>query len=379
MSFPPATYHETSSSGRHITSPEYSESYELYPTYDYDSNSMPCNKEEIRAFSKLLLPVVYSLICIVGFVGNIFVVLTFTFYKRTKSMTDIYLLNMAVADILFVLTIPFWTVYRAKEWIFGDFMCKLVQSVYKINFNCSMLLLACIGIDRYIAIVQATRSFRCRAIMLTYKRIICVFVWIFSVLLTSVTYIFNTVYPHNNINGIKWVCEPQYKIEAAGTWKILSLSTQVLLGFLLPFLIMVFCYSLIVKTLLQAHNSQRHKAIRVVIAVVVVFLVCQIPYNIVIIVKAAKLSNECADQKLLAYAQLITEALAFLHCCLNPALYAFVGVEFRNYFLKIMRDIWCSSKKYMTGRSSLRLSSDVYLSRGTSEVYDDRHISSFTM
>ncbi|KAJ1155133.1 hypothetical protein NDU88_007868 [Pleurodeles waltl] len=379
MSFPPAVYDETSSLGTHATYPEYSDVYEHYPIEDYDSNSFPCNKEEIRTFSKLLLPVVYSLICIVGLVGNIFVVLTFTFYKRTKSMTDIYLLNMAVADILFVLTLPFWTVYRSKEWIFGNFMCKLVQSVYKINFNCSMLLLACISIDRYIAIVQATRSFRCRAMMLTYKRIICVFVWIFSVLLSSVTYAFNTVYQHNNINGAKWVCEPKYTLGAAATWKILSWSTQVVLGFFLPFLIMVFCYSLIVKTLLQAHNSQRHKAIRVVIAVMVVFLVCQIPYNIVIMVNAAKLSNGCAAEKRLAYAQVISEALAFLHCCLNPVLYAFVGVKFRNYFLKIMRDIWCLSKKYVTGRTSLRLSSDVYLSRGTSQIYEDRHISSFTM
>ncbi|XP_069465112.1 C-C chemokine receptor type 6 [Ambystoma mexicanum] len=381
MGFSPTPHATTSDAVTEIT---------IWSEYDidtdtnlvYDSDATPCDQQKVRDFAKQLVSTVYPFICILGLVGNIFVVLTFTFYKRAKSMTDIYLLNMAIADILFGLTIPFWTVYHADSWIFGDFMCKLVQGVYKINFNCSMLLLACISIDRYIAIVQATRSFRFRAMTLTHKGTICLFVWMFSVVVSSVTYAFNQAYEHNNSNGPRCVCEPNYEGQDARTWKTVSLAVQVLLGFFLPFLIMFFCYAFIVRTLLRAHNFQRHKAIRVVIAVVVVFLICQIPYNLVILLSLIKLSranDQCAFKKQMAYAKVVTETLAFFHCCLNPVLYAFLGVNFRNYFLKIMQDIWCLGKKYVTGPRSSRVSSDACVSRKTSEVYDERHISSFTM
>lgn len=64
----------------------------------------------VRSFSGLFVPVAYSLISICGLLGNVLVVVTFAFYKKAKSMTDVYLLNMAVAGILFVLTLPFWAV-----------------------------------------------------------------------------------------------------------------------------------------------------------------------------------------------------------------------------------------------------------------------------
>ncbi|GAB0186982.1 centromere protein J-like [Grus japonensis] len=123
-----------------------------YPYYsDYASLIMqPCSKLEVRNFTKAFLPVAYSLICIIGLVGNIFVVMTFTLYERTKSMTDVYLLNMAIADILFVLTLPLWAVnYAADKWIFGDFICKMTRGIYAINFSCGMLLLAFISVDRF--------------------------------------------------------------------------------------------------------------------------------------------------------------------------------------------------------------------------------------
>ncbi|XP_029450099.1 C-C chemokine receptor type 6 isoform X12 [Rhinatrema bivittatum] len=352
---------------------------------DYDSSELAiqCNKKDVRNFTKIFLPVAYSLIGVLGLIGNILVVVTFTFYKRAKSMTDVYLLNMAIADILFVTTLPFWAVSHADSWIFKDFMCKLVKGIYAINFNCSMLLLTCISIDRYIAIVQATRSFRFRATTLTHKTAICLVVWTVSILISSITFIFSASYEHHNVDEHKTICEPRYNVGTSpNIWKLTTLGLQVLFGFLFPVLVMCFCYSFIIRTLLETHNSQRHKAIRVVIAVMVVFLVCQVPYNMVVLVHALGFFNKeksCLEEKQTAYAMFITEALAFLHCCLNPVLYAFIGIKFRNYFLKIIQDLWCLSKKYITVNHTSRFSSDVYPSRRTSEVCDTDNGSSFTV
>lgn len=340
----------------------------------------PCSKLEVRNFTKAFLPVAYSLICIIGLFGNIFVVMTFALYERTKSMTDVYLFNMAIADILFVLTLPFWAVnYAADEWIFGDFICKMTRGIYAINFSCGMLLLAFISVDRYIAIVQATKSFKLRARTLAYSKLICLAVWISSILISSSSFLYSESYRFSN--ETKEICDHRFdRLSESTMLKSLLLWLQVAFGFFIPFIFMIFCYAFIVKSLQQAQNSKRNKAIRVIVLIVAVFLVCQVPYNIVLLMTAVnmgKIDKSCDSDKIMAYAKYTTEAIAFLHCCVNPVLYAFIGVKFRSYFVKLMKDLWCKRYKKDNKRSS-RSNSDTYHSRQTSEILTDNG-SSFTM
>ncbi|XP_030708814.2 C-C chemokine receptor type 6 [Globicephala melas] len=349
--------------------------------YSLDVDSFLCSLQEVRKFSGLFVPLAYSLICVSGLLGNILVVVTFAFYKKAKSMTDVYLLNMAVADILFVLTLPFWAVNHATgEWIFSNVMCKLTRGIYAINFNCGMLLLTCISLDRYIAIVQATKSFRLRSRALAHHRMICLVVWVVSIFISSSTFMFNQKY---KLQGSD-VCEPRYHtVSEPIRWKLLVLGLQLLFGFFIPLVFMIFCYMFIVKTLIQAQNSKRHRAIRVIIAVVLVFLACQIPHNMVLLVTAVNLGRtdrSCSSERLLGYTRNVTEVLAFLHCCLNPVLYAFVGQKFRSYFLKITKDLWCVKRRQKSlGFSCSRLHSDTLTSRQNSETADNDSPSSFTM
>lgn len=158
---------------------------------------------------------------------------------------------------------------------------------------------------------------------------------------------------------------------------------ELLFGFFIPLLFMVFCYLFIIKTLVQAQNSKRHRAIRVVIAVVLVFLACQIPHNMVLLLTAAnmgKMGRTCSSEKVLAYARNVAEVVAFLHCCLNPVLYAFIGQKFRSYFMKIMKDVWCMRRKSkVPGFLCARVHSESYISRQTSETVENDNASSFTM
>lgn len=361
---------------------DYTESVSIV-YYTPDENDLLCSLEEVRQFSRKFVPIAYSLICVFGLLGNILVVITFAFYKKAKSMTDVYLLNMAIADILFVLTLPFWAVTHATgKWTFSNDVCKLMKGIYAVNFNCGMLLLACISVDRYIAIVQATKSFWFRSRTLAHSKIICLVVWVLSLVISSPTFVFNQKYNMQNSNV--YVCEPKYDQESDPImWKLLVLVLQLLFGFFVPLVLMVFCYMFIVKTLVQAQNSKRHRAIRVVIAVVLVFLACQIPHNIILLMTAANLgrvNRSCGHEKLMGYTENVTEVLAFLHCCLNPVLYAFIGQRFRNYFLKIMKDMWCVRRKHkVSSFPCARVNSEAYISRQTTEIVGNDNASSFTM
>uniref|UniRef100_A0A8D3ECQ7 G-protein coupled receptors family 1 profile domain-containing protein n=1 Tax=Scophthalmus maximus TaxID=52904 RepID=A0A8D3ECQ7_SCOMX len=317
-----------------------------------------CIRRENR-FSSVLLDelhflYVHSVIFVLGFLGNSLVIVTYAFYKRTKSMTDVYLLNVAVADLLFVLSLPLIVYNELWSWPMGPVACKLLRGSYSVNLYSGMLLLACISADRYIAIVQARRSFRLRS--LAYSRLICALVWTFAFLLSVPTFYFYNWSPH-------YVCEFSFMDDdAARTTKVAVPSTQLAVGFFLPLLVMISCYSAIVVTLLRARNFQRHRAVRVVLAVVAVFLVCHLPYNVALFHDTVSMFQQqtCEASDALQVAKTVTQTVAYLHCCLNPVLYAFVGVKFRNHFLRIVQDLWCLGKRYIAPRRFSRVTCDFF-------------------
>ncbi|XP_067853016.1 C-C chemokine receptor type 9-like [Heptranchias perlo] len=317
----------------------YNTEYSTYYDFDEESNGM-CRKSDVRQFAQYFLPPFYIIVFVLGFVGNILVVVIYAFYKRTKTMTDVYLLNLAIADLLFLCTLPFWALDAKSEWIFGNFLCKTIKSIYKINFYSCMLLLTCISIDRYIAIVKAIKAYASKSKILLHSKLISLIVWVTAVMLSLPEFCYSLKDEAQRTCSIVY---PEKILKAAG------FAVQVTVGFFLPFAVMTFCYSMIIWKLLQAKSFQKHRAIKVIVAVVGVFVLSQLPYNSIVIVQAMDAVNititDCKILKNLDIATMITKSMAFLHACLNPFLYAFIGVKFRQDLLKMMKDIGCVSQQ----------------------------------
>ncbi|XP_057715794.1 C-C chemokine receptor type 6 [Corythoichthys intestinalis] len=338
--------------------------YNLGPEDDADIEL--CNLD-VNPFEVIIQTYMHSLICAFGLVGNILVVATYIFYKRTKTMTDVYLINVAVADLTFVLALPFIIYNEQHSWPMGTVVCKVLRSAYSINLYSGMLLLACISGDRYIAIVQARRSFGARSSALIYSRIICTAVWGCATALTLPTLIYTDRYEEASLDSvtIHVMCELVFsKDETAKLIKKLVPCLQMAIGFLLPLAVMLLCYSRIMCTLIRAQSSQRHKAIRVVLAVMVVFIGCHLPYNVTLLNQTLALFKQrgCQGERFTLKVLAITKSIAYLHCCLNPILYAFIGSKFRSHFRQIVIDLWCFSRKYIYPARSSRGTSDVCIS-----------------
>ena len=136
-----------------------------------------------------------------------------------------------------------------------------------------------------------------------------------------------------------------------------------MVGFLLPSAVLIFCYSCILRRLrCGSQGLQKQKAFRVIVAVVVVFFLCWTPYNITLMVDTIHANNStdsCGVRSSLDKAKIITSTVGYLHCSLNPILYAFVGVKFRRQLLDILRTLGCklkTSAKFQSGVSSKRSS-----------------------
>lgn len=317
-------------------------------TMDYSSFPVLCVKATNRNFRLWFMPTFYSIICFLGLAGNLLVILTFLYFKRLKTMTDVYLLNLSFADLLFALTLPFWTANSITTWVLGVAVCKIMNAVYKVSFYSSMFLLSFISVDRYFAISKAVSAHRHRSRAIFLSKVSSAVVWALALIFSIPEMAFTNV--NNN------TCTPYSS--NSDPLRIGFQATQIVLAFFLPLLVMTFCYSSILVTLCQARNFERNKAIKVILAVVLVFLVCQLPYNLILFWITIETGRggikDCEYDNRILYATDVTQCVAFLRCCLNPFVYAFVGVKFRYDLLKLLKDFGCMSQerffRYTCGR-----------------------------
>ncbi|KAG7488582.1 hypothetical protein MATL_G00036270 [Megalops atlanticus] len=148
-------------------------------SYDYEYVTL-CPKRNVNHLSAVYLPTFYHCIFLLSLLGNGLVLYIIYKYEKLNSMTNIFLLNLVISDLVFASSLPFWATYHASEWIFGSALCKMVSSVYYIGFYSSILFLTLMTLDRYLAVVHALTALKRRRN--TYACISSAAVWFVSVL-----------------------------------------------------------------------------------------------------------------------------------------------------------------------------------------------------
>ncbi|KAM5153166.1 C-X-C chemokine receptor type 4 [Mantella aurantiaca] len=287
-----------------------------------------CTNDDNKDFNRIFLPTVYSFIFLLGIIGNGLVVLVMGYQKKSRTMTDKYRLHLSVADLLFVFTLPFWSVDAAIGWYFKDFLCKAVHVIYTVNLYSSVLILAFISLDRYLAIVHATNSQGSRKLLA--DKIVYAGVWLPAILLSVPDLVFAGVRDENGY----YMCERFYPSENRETWTIGFRFLHIMVGLLLPGLVILICYCVIISKLSHSKGHQKRKALKTTVILIVAFFACWLPYYICLTIETFDLLGlirfDCQMDQTIHKWISITEALAFFHCCLNPILYAFLGAKFKT-------------------------------------------------
>ncbi|KAL4616936.1 C-C chemokine receptor type 4-like [Arapaima gigas] len=98
--------------------------------------------------SAMFLPVLYSLFFVIGFIGNGLVFWVILARVKLCNMTDVCLLNLAIADLLLLCTLPFLAHYSRADWVFGDGMCKMLMGTYYVGFYSGIYFVTLMSIDR---------------------------------------------------------------------------------------------------------------------------------------------------------------------------------------------------------------------------------------
>ncbi|XP_054071409.1 cysteinyl leukotriene receptor 1 [Rissa tridactyla] len=294
-------------------------------------DNLSCH-HSIDDFRNRIYSTLYSMISIMGFVGNGVVLYVLIKTYRQKTAFQVYMLNLAVSDFLCVCTLPLRVIYYVHKgnWFFSDFLCRISSYALYVNLYCSIFFMTAMSFFRCIAIVFPVQHIN----LVTEKKakFVCIGIWIF-VTLTSAPFLQNGTYQHGN----KTKCfEPPENTEKKTLVVILDF-IALFVGFIFPFIVITICYTMIIRTLLKnslkKNQANRKKAVWMIIIVTATFLVSFTPYHILRTVHLHMLwlkNTSCEDTIYLQKSVVVTLPLAASNCCFDPLLYFFSGGNFRK-------------------------------------------------
>ncbi|KAL3869066.1 hypothetical protein ACJMK2_041793 [Sinanodonta woodiana] len=288
--------------------------------------------------------ILYFVVFVLGLVGNILVCYSVCQSKHLRTVTNYFLVNLAIADFFVILIcLPPSVVHTiAESWFLGLTMCKLVQYLQHVSVFVSVLTLAAISVERYMAICHP----------LTFKgtkfktRLALIIIWIIS-LSAAVPELHIMVLLHDDVipaslNPLLSSCIPgdanmelQYQI------------TITVAFYLFPLSVSAFAYIKIARCLWSSGemvnlnmrgNSAinqlraRQRTAKMLIVVVIVFCLCYLPVYSLNIFRYMGLMRQIQNDDILVVLTLTAHWLCYFNSAINPVIYNFMSGKFRSQF-----------------------------------------------
>ncbi|XP_078657371.1 somatostatin receptor type 2-like [Branchiostoma floridae x Branchiostoma belcheri] len=289
--------------------------------------------------TKIISPTVYGLVTVVGLLGNSLVIYMLLGFTKMKNASNFYVLNLALADVLSMLGVPFTSASTAIErWVFGRAMCKIVQSVDALNMFSSVFNLAVLSVDRYLTIVCSHSHAHLRRPKVAL--VVSLSVWVAAILVTIPVIIVSDMIPRGSGEYECTLIWPDNVV----FWHKAFTSYTFVIGFVVPLAVICISYLMVVRHLRQntsAHTAvarvsvrMRVKVTRTVTAMIVTFVVCKLPFHLCQLVSLATTLHPTLGLLVVFHTAM---AMSYVNSCVNPILYAFMSQRFRESFRAALR------------------------------------------
>ncbi|XP_041826712.1 proteinase-activated receptor 2-like [Melanotaenia boesemani] len=300
------------------------------------------------SLTTVFIPIVYIIVFAVGLPANGMAIWVFLFRTKKKHPSSIYMANLALADLLFVIWMPLKIAYHfnGNNWTYGEPLCKVFVSFFYGNMYCSVLFIACLSVQRYWVVAHPMSSQR-RNNKIALG--VCLSVWAFIWLTTTPLYLYNhtakikdpNITTCHDVNIIKDPMDPFPSVKLPYFYFIF----MGLVVFLVPCVVIIVAYILLLRALgntmeESTASKSRQKAVVLIIIVLVTFLVCFIPSNIMLVVHYSLLKDGGINNGYGFY--ITTLCLTSLNSCLDPFIYYFVSDEFRDH---VKNTLLCRSSR----------------------------------
>uniref|UniRef100_A0A8B9YYS7 Complement C3a receptor 1 n=1 Tax=Buteo japonicus TaxID=224669 RepID=A0A8B9YYS7_9AVES len=262
---------------------------------------------------------IFIIVIIIGIPGNGLVIWV-AGLKMKRSVNIVWFLNLAVADFICCLSLPFSIVHLVlhEHWPYGWFLCKVIPSVIIFTMFASVFLLMTISIDRCLLVMKPVWCQNHRTVK--FISLICSGIWILAFIFCCPVFHYRETSTHDG----KTECD--YSVSIA---LVVINITRAVFGFVLPFGTMAVCYALIAFRMRANQFHKPHsRMLRTIVLMVAAFFICWAPYHVVGILSLVPTLGTGLSESLILWDHL-SIALAYANSCINPLLYVFVGRDFR--------------------------------------------------
>lgn len=304
-----------------------------------EDHFLPCKRPEM-AVSELVFMILYAVVGIVGILGNTLVIYVVIRFSNMQTVTNMYILNLAIADECLLIGIPFLiATMKMHNWTFGVGLCKAYLVSTSITQFASSIFLLVMSADRYIAICHHVNSPRYRTP--TVSRLVSTVAWLASALIMLPIIIYGTAIEHEDQPGqftcnIEW---PESHNHSGLSFTLYSL----ILGFAIPLSFIMTFYLLVIRKLRKvskrtSHKSQNkrrshRKVTRLVLTVITVYILCWSPHWISQVSLITWPPEKCYT-RLHVTMFLFFGCLGYCNSAINPILYAYLSDNFKKSFMK---------------------------------------------
>lgn len=304
-------------------------------------NCYPSENPEKKIFVALHLAVI-----LIGIPSNIFFLFVSYRFIRQKNELGVYLFNLALSDLLFITCLPVWIQFALHDtWIYGKTACVVCVFLLYTNFYTSAVLLSCIAVDRYLAIVHPLQfsEFRKRRIAVS----VSIAAWIFTVVFNAITVHPNSVYKEDEDYS---VCLDIFPLPSQQKWVNVA---RFVVGFLIPALVVGFCYWKIcsdVKKNQTLGSTERRHVFKLLGGISLTLYMCFGPVHIMMVLRV--LLEECPYPTWLFIGYKASVFLSTLNCLADPLLYGLTsrtGQASASNVLLVFRRIWKKEEQRDTG------------------------------
>lgn len=247
------------------------------------------------------------------------------------SVTNVWLVNLAVADLIFCFTRVLSLVKKLffSYWPYGVFICKFNGFFKYANMFCSVFLLAVISLDRVLCIWQPFFAKRRRTLLAA--RLVALAIWMASILLSSPYFVYRQV-SINKVNLSKCSVDVE---DSRSDIKMALYANRFLCGFLLPFVVILVCYVLAAVGIRRTRLSGKSRPLRILALLVIAFFLCWAPYHCLHMVKMVDKKNA-----VVTVLSPVVSAMAYFNSCINPLLYFCMGLQVRGHFRQSLTAVY---------------------------------------
>ncbi|KAI4500682.1 hypothetical protein M0802_004274 [Mischocyttarus mexicanus] len=346
-----------------------------YTDIDNPNDHTIQNCEPDLPIISLLTQILYTFVCIIGLLGNTLVIYVVLRFSKMQTVTNMYIVNLAIADECFLIGIPFLvTTMSTRSWIFGKVMCKIYMITTSINQFTSSIFLFIMSADRYIAVCHPISSPKMRTPCIS--RVVSCTAWTTSVIFMIPVFLYasmmespKSVYSCN----IYWP-------DDHGGQTAFTLYTFIL-GFAIPLIFILIFYFLVIRKLKtvgpknksKEKKRSHRKVTRLVLTVITVYVFCWLPYWLMQVALIYTPPKQCQSNISIA-SFLLAGFLSYSNSAMNPILYAFLSDNFKKSFLKACT---CAAGKDVN--ATLHIENSVFPRKNktnTEKIQSNRHVTS---